>query len=192
MSLSSYGTSRIDPTVRYVFLPRRLDNWTLNLYDTYSLLLPTLSIHDPTHHTALTCLVTGNLEPIAWLKMSHLGLLDCFTEPQFGGFGTDFCSGNSAEMWRDRAVFVKIAGEKAQKIAAARGMPAVTKRIHVGDTPYDIQAAVEAGAFALGVTTGIFDKAKLESYMDVSKGQGVVVSGLQDIETVIKACGEAV
>ena len=65
----------------------------------------------------LTCLVTGNLEPIGWLKMQHLGLYDCFSAPQFGGFGTDFCSGNCLEMWRDRAEFVRIAGEKANKLA---------------------------------------------------------------------------
>ena len=38
-------------------------------------------------------LVTGNLEPIAWGKMQALGLLEAFSEPHFGGFGSDFCSG---------------------------------------------------------------------------------------------------
>ena len=39
-------------------------------------------------------LVTGNLEPIAWGKMQALGLLEAFSEPHFGGFGSDFCSGD--------------------------------------------------------------------------------------------------
>ncbi len=38
-------------------------------------------------------LVTGNLEPIAWGKMQALGLLEAFSEPHFGGFGSDYCSG---------------------------------------------------------------------------------------------------
>ena len=42
----------------------------------------------------VTCLVTGNLEPIGWGKMRALGLQPLFTPPPFGGFGSDFCSGN--------------------------------------------------------------------------------------------------
>lgn len=42
----------------------------------------------------ITCLVTGNLEPIGWGKMEALGLAPLFTQPPFGGFGSDFCSGN--------------------------------------------------------------------------------------------------
>jgi hypothetical protein len=32
---------------------------------------------------------------------------------RFGGFGSDFCSGNTQEMWRDRAEFVRLAGQRA-------------------------------------------------------------------------------
>lgn len=32
---------------------------------------------------------------------------------RFGGFGSDYCSGNTAEMWRDRSEFVKLAGQRA-------------------------------------------------------------------------------
>lgn len=37
----------------------------------------------------LTCLVTGNLEPIGWAKMQALGLKQLFSEPHFGGFGSE-------------------------------------------------------------------------------------------------------
>ena len=37
----------------------------------------------------LTCLVTGNLEPIGWAKMQALGLKQLFSEPNFGGFGSE-------------------------------------------------------------------------------------------------------
>jgi hypothetical protein len=38
-----------------------------------------------------TCLVTGNLEPIGWGKMRALGIEHLFTQPRFGGFGSDHC-----------------------------------------------------------------------------------------------------
>lgn len=43
----------------------------------------------------MTCLVTGNLQPIGWGKMAALGLKNLFSQPPFGGFGSDFCSGNT-------------------------------------------------------------------------------------------------
>jgi haloacid dehalogenase-like hydrolase len=64
----------------------------------------------PDVHVAL---VTGNLEPIAWGKMEALGIAGLFTQPKFGGFGSDYCSGNVAEPWRDRAEMIRIARRKA-------------------------------------------------------------------------------
>lgn len=40
--------------------------------------------------------------------------MSCGTR-RFGGFGSDFCSGNTEESWRDRAEFVKIAAAKGSK-----------------------------------------------------------------------------
>ncbi|GFR49030.1 hypothetical protein Agub_g11052, partial [Astrephomene gubernaculifera] len=102
---------------------------------------------------AATCLVTGNLEPIGWGKMERLGILELFSQPRFGGFGSDFCSGNTAETWRDRGEFVRIAARKCEE----RHGP-VGARFHVGDTPMDIQAALDAGAVAIGVATGIYSR----------------------------------
>ncbi len=65
----------------------------------------------------LTCLVTGNLEPIGWGKMRALGLLPYFSEPRFGGFGSDHCSGNTLESWRDREELVRIAAARAKSSA---------------------------------------------------------------------------
>jgi len=39
--------------------------------------------------------------------MEALGLLELFTEPRFGGFGTDFCSGDTEETWKDRTELVR-------------------------------------------------------------------------------------
>ena len=64
----------------------------------------------------MTCLVTGNLTYIGWAKMEALGIKKLFTEPYFGGFGSDFCSGNLKDTWKDRAELVRIAAKKASKI----------------------------------------------------------------------------
>lgn len=61
-----------------------------------------------------TCLVTGNLEPIGWAKMRALGVEDLFSAPRFGGFGSDYCSGNVEETWKDRAELVRIAKRKGE------------------------------------------------------------------------------
>lgn len=63
-----------------------------------------------------TCLVTGNLEQIAWSKMKAMNLFDLFTPFPFGGFGSDYCSGNFDESWKDRSELIKIAFDRAQKI----------------------------------------------------------------------------
>ena len=60
-----------------------------------------------------TALVTGNLEPIGWAKMEALGIKEMFSQPPFGGFGSDVCSGNLAEVWRDRAEMIKVAERRA-------------------------------------------------------------------------------
>ena len=62
-----------------------------------------------------TGLVTGNLEPIGWGKMEALGILSLFSKPRFGGFGSDFCSGNIAESWKDRGELVRIAAKRAEE-----------------------------------------------------------------------------
>ena len=60
--------------------------------------------------------MTGNLQPIGWAKMEALGIKHLFSEPFFGGFGSDYCNpNNSDQSWKDRAELVRIAADKAQK-----------------------------------------------------------------------------
>jgi phosphoglycolate phosphatase len=63
-------------------------------------------------------LVTGNLEPIGWAKMEALGIKELFSEPCFGGFGSDICSGNLEEVWRDRGEMITIAHKRAGGVSA--------------------------------------------------------------------------
>jgi phosphoglycolate phosphatase len=103
----------------------------------------------------VTGLVTGNLEPIAWLKMEALGIKDCFSLPHFGGFGSDFCSGDVDASFNDRAEFIRIARARA---AERHGLAdaAIAEQFHIGDAPTDVEAAELAGASAIGVATGVF------------------------------------
>lgn len=104
------------------------------------------------------CLCTGNLEPIAWEKMGNLGIKDLFTEPFFGGFGSDFCSGNTEESWKDRSELIKIAAARAEDLVGEFG-----GWFHVGDAPMDVQAASAAGANPIGVLTGIYTEKDLRN-----------------------------
>ena len=67
-------------------------------------------------------LVTGNLEPIGWGKMQALGLLPLFSQPLWGGFGSDFCSGDTDEPWRDRGEMVRLAKQRWLKQQGPGGL----------------------------------------------------------------------
>lgn len=213
--------------------------------------------------------------------MRALGLEQLFSSPRFGGFGSDFCSGNTEEMWRDRAQLVRIA---AQRCAAANGGRPIGHRFHVGgesrvcragrgmlgawvpvastphrrgaavavvkrrergwqalqrsaapkggrsvlkpapggtssapcahstahpapntpcclaplrltarlrapapapDTPMDLQAAVDAGAVPVGVTTGIYSRAELEAACPGA----IILDDMSDLEATLRVFG---
>eukprot|EP00887_Chlorella_sp_A99_P007702 scaffold20.g7702.t1 len=127
------------------------------------------------------CLVTGNLEPIGWTKMAALGIEHLFTKPLFGGFGSDFCSGNVEESWRDRAELVRIAAKRAEESLGS----SVGARFHVGDAPMDVSAAEAVGAQAVGVTTGIYTAQELHE----AGRSAVVLDGVQDLSEVLAVLG---
>ncbi|KAK9805339.1 hypothetical protein WJX73_003601 [Symbiochloris irregularis] len=127
-------------------------------------------------------LVTGNLEPIGWGKMEALGILDLFSRPLFGGFGSDFCSGDTVHTWKDRGELVRIARDRALKNNDVGELKA---SYHVGDTPMDVQAAEAGGAHAIGVLTGIFDEQAL-----LAPGvKATILKDMEDTETVMRAFG---
>lgn len=129
-------------------------------------------------------LVTGNLEPIAWSKMEALGIRHLFSEPAFGGFGSDFCSHDIENGAEDRAELVRIAARRA---AASKPGLEVGPRFHIGDAPNDVSAAHLAGAQAIGVTTGIFTQNDLSSAVPSC----VVFDDLKDTDKVLAALGVA-
>jgi phosphoglycolate phosphatase len=91
--------------------------------------------------------VSGNLEPIGWLKLQAAGIKQFFA---FGSFS------DQRELRRD--IFRHGIEEARQRLGAA------AMACFVGDTPSDIQAAREVGSPILAVATGIFSLADLLAY----------------------------
>lgn len=48
--------------------------------------------------------------------MEALGILGLFSNPYFGGFGSDFCSGDTVDTWKDRAELVRIAARRCDEL----------------------------------------------------------------------------
>lgn len=57
----------------------------------------------------------------------------------------------------------------------------ITARFHIGDAPMDVQAAADAGAVPLGVTTGIYTKEQLL----VAAPSATILEGLGDLSEVM-------
>ncbi|MEA2340156.1 MAG: phosphoglycolate phosphatase [Solirubrobacteraceae bacterium] len=89
-------------------------------------------------------LVTGNLEPIARLKLDRAGLGSFFPAGQ-GGFGSDR---------EDRGALPDLARERAG------GRPRAAAAV-VGDTPLDIACARADGVRCIAITTGPYTAAEL-------------------------------
>ncbi len=91
--------------------------------------------------------LTGNLQPTAFLKLDAAGLADFFP---FGAFGSDHA---------DRTELPPVAVRRAFSYTGhAYGGKDV---VIIGDTQHDIQCGRGIGAFAVGVCTGHFNRADL-------------------------------
>lgn len=127
-------------------------------------------------------LVTGNLEPIAWSKMQALGVRQFFSEPLFGGFGSDFCSMDVGNGATDRAQLVHVARKRLETILPDAK---IYRCIHIGDAPNDVLAAQLAGATPIGVTTGIFSQQDLQEALPSC----LVLENLAAMDQVLSALG---
>jgi phosphoglycolate phosphatase len=85
-------------------------------------------------------LLTGNLEPTAWLKLEHFGLERFFT---FGAFGSD-------DGQRERLVPIAVA--RAEKLLS-RPVGCGPHVVVIGDTPRDVACALANQATAVGVAS---------------------------------------
>ncbi len=112
-------------------------------------------------------LVTGNLEPIARLKLRRAGLGEWFADGP-GGFGSDH---------EDRSELPAVARRRAGRdgVAVPRGQAVV-----IGDTPLDVACARADGVRCVGVTTGPDTREDLA-------GADVVIDGMGQLEAVLSA-----
>ncbi len=95
-------------------------------------------------------LLTGNLEPVAELKLRALNL-DHYFDLGIGAYGSDH---------RDRTQLVPIARQKT----IARYGQDVGRAIVIGDTPRDIACGKAGGARTVAVATGTFTADELEAH----------------------------
>ena len=112
-------------------------------------------------------LVTGNVPPVAAAKVAAFGLAGAF-DAEVGAYGTD----DSV-----RAGLVRRSLERAEAKYGRRFQPVV-----IGDTAYDVAAALSNDAIAIGVATGGTTAAEL-----ARAGAHVVLPDLSDVDAVIRA-----
>jgi phosphoglycolate phosphatase len=106
-------------------------------------------------------LVTGNLEPVARMKLERSGLAQFFAAGQ-GGFGSD------AE---DRTELPAL----ARRRAGSNGRPYPREHtVVVGDTPHDIVCAHADGLRCIAVTTGPYSAHEL-------RRADLVIAGLREL-----------
>ena len=111
-------------------------------------------------------LVTGNVPEVAVAKVAAFGLAGVF-DAEVGGYGTD----DSV-----RATLVRRSLERAEAKYGGRFRPVV-----IGDTAYDVSAALANDAIAVGVATGSTSMAEL-----VLAGAHAVLPDLSDVDAVIR------
>jgi phosphoglycolate phosphatase-like HAD superfamily hydrolase len=121
------------------------------------------------HPRYQSALVTGNIEPAAYLKLELVGLSDFFTLP--GAFGDES---------HDRRVLPALAAARIRKHLNLELAP--NQFIVIGDTPNDIECAQHFGARSLALGTGRFytDEALLACNPDA------FLPNLSDVDEVLE------
>jgi phosphoglycolate phosphatase len=115
-------------------------------------------------------LLTGNLEPVARLKLACAGI-EGYIDFDLGAYGSDHA---------DRTCLVPIVRAKLRQ---RFGQQADNRQIVVvGDTPRDIACARAGGARAIAVATGNFTRDKLEEH-----APDLLLDDLSDTEAVVAA-----
>jgi phosphoglycolate phosphatase len=117
------------------------------------------------HDQCRLSLLTGNLEPIARLKLARAGIGDFFARGQ-GAFGSDS---------EDRAELPAVARRRAGR-PGDEPFPRTHTAV-IGDTPLDIACARADGVRAIGVATGPYSVDDLRAADDVA----VDAAGLRDV-----------
>ncbi|MEP6636301.1 MAG: haloacid dehalogenase-like hydrolase [Acidobacteriota bacterium] len=124
----------------------------------------------PRYHSAL---LTGNIEPAAYLKMELVGLSDFFDLP--GAFGDES---------HDRRDLPVLAAQRIKDYLALDLEP--YQFIVIGDTPNDIACARHFGARALAIATGrMYPRADLMAH-----SPDAILPDLSDTDLVMQTLAE--
>jgi phosphoglycolate phosphatase len=115
-------------------------------------------------------LLTGNIRPLAEMKLGALGLADHL----------DFDAGAYGDVHEVRAELVHVARSNAARRHGGDFGGEAT--VLVGDTPLDVGAALATGARAVGVASGVFSEADL-----AGSGAHAVLPDLTDTDRVLAA-----
>lgn len=116
----------------------------------------------------LQSLLTGNIRPLAEVKLAPLGLTE-HLDLDVGAYGDEH---------EVRAELVPLA--RARAALAYRRDFGGEATVLIGDTPLDVEAALVAGARAIAVATGRFTAADL-----TAAGAHVVLPDLTDTDAVV-------
>ena len=114
--------------------------------------------------------LTGNIKPVAALKLERAGLRDHL----------DLDAGAYGDLHEVRAELVTAARVAAGRLYG-RDFPG-SRTVLVGDTPLDVEAALATGARAVAVATGSYPAADL-----AAAGAHVVLPDLTDTDRVVAA-----
>ncbi len=114
--------------------------------------------------------LTGNMQPLAVLKLAAAGL----------GDHLDLGAGAYGDVHEVRAELVSVARVAARRLYGADFAGAAT--ILIGDTPLDVEAALATGARVVGVATGGYSTGEL-----AEAGAHVVLPDLTDPALVVAA-----
>jgi phosphoglycolate phosphatase-like HAD superfamily hydrolase len=118
------------------------------------------------HPHVVQTLVTGNIAPVAALKVEAFGLTGAF-DAEVGGYGTDD---------HVRATLVRRSSERAEAKYGEPFAPVV-----VGDTAADVAGALANGATAVAVATGSTGADDLRA-----AGAHHVLADLSDVDAVVR------
>ncbi len=121
-------------------------------------------------HGVVQSLLTGNIRPLAEVKLVPLGLTDHL----------DLGVGAYGDAHAVRAELVHLARGRAARAYGGDFDGAAT--VLVGDTPLDVEAALATGARAVGVATGQFTAGELEA-----SGAHAVLPDLADTDRTLAA-----
>ena len=119
--------------------------------------------------------LTGNVRPLAALKLGRAGLGD-HLDLDVGAYG---------DTHEVRSELVAVARSAASRVYRADFSGSCT--VLVGDTPLDVEAALATGARAVGVATGSYSAAEL-----TAAGAHVILPDLTDTACVLMAVTGAV